>query len=62
MKCRALEQLEPSALKKDPVASALRVTRMYNERNFVGMFKVAKKGLSLLSLLAIHWKLPEIFR
>ena len=57
----ALHQVAPPQLRQEPLASAMRVTRLYSERNFVGMFKVVKKRLTLMPLLAIHWKLPQIF-
>ena len=57
----ALEQMTPAMLRSEPVVFAMKVTRLYNEKNFVGMFKVVKK-LPLLPLLALHWKLPQIFR
>jgi len=57
----ALNQMAPGQLKVEPVASALKISRLYTERNFVGMFKIVKKRLALMPLLAIHWKLPQIF-
>ena len=42
------------------VRRALRISRLYLERNFVGMFKDIRK-LDLFPLLAIHWKMPQIY-
>lgn len=57
----ALNQMAPGQLKAAPVASALKISRLYTERNFVGMFKIVEERLALMPLLAIHWKLPQIF-
>jgi len=56
----ALEHLSKHQLSQEPVSTAMHIARFYNERNFVGMFKRVK-GLRLVPLLALFWKLPTIF-
>ena len=54
-------ELDDKLKNNHKVKRALRMNRLYVERNYVGLFKEVK-NLSLIHLLAFHWSLPSIFK
>ena len=53
--------LDDEVKNNNVVASALKMNKLYLERNYVGLFKQLRK-LSLIHMLAFHWNLPFIFK
>jgi hypothetical protein len=54
-------ELDSEKKNNEEVTQALKLNSLYNERNFVRLFKEALK-LPLLYLLAFHWNLPVIYK
>ena len=54
-------ELDDDIKRNEKVARALKMHRIYSERNYAALFKEMKK-LSLLHLLAFHWSLPFIVK
>ena len=53
-------ELNDKVKSNEKINRALKMHRLYVERNYIAIFKESRK-LSLIHLLAFHWSLPHIF-